>query len=100
MRQEVRFCHAADGTRLAYTTLGQGPPLVKAAHWLPHLEHEIRWPAWLHWLHELSRDHTLVRYDERGCGLSRTRSRHGPGAAYTILYDGHPAPPRGSPPMG
>ncbi len=25
---------------------------------------------WRHWLTELSRHHTLVRYDERGCGLS------------------------------
>ena len=25
---------------------------------------------WRHWLEELARDHLLVRYDERGCGLS------------------------------
>ncbi|UCG76150.1 MAG: alpha/beta fold hydrolase [Gemmatimonadota bacterium] len=50
--------------------MGQGPPLVKAANWLSHLEHDQASPVWRHWLRELSRDHTLIRYDERGCGLS------------------------------
>lgn len=56
--------------RLAYATSGQGPPLVKVANWLSHLEFDWHSPVWRHWLTELSRDHTLVRYDERGCGLS------------------------------
>jgi serine/threonine protein kinase/tetratricopeptide (TPR) repeat protein/pimeloyl-ACP methyl ester carboxylesterase len=50
--------------------MGQGPPLVKAANWLSHLEFDLQSPVWEHWLRELSRDHTLIRYDERGCGLS------------------------------
>lgn len=70
MHQEIRFCTASDGARIAYATTGQGPPLVKAANWLSHLEYDLQSPVWSHWLHELSRDHTLVRYDERGCGLS------------------------------
>lgn len=70
MDQEIRFCTASDGARIAYATMGQGPPLVKAANWLSHLEYDIKSPVWSHWLRELSRDHTLVRYDERGCGLS------------------------------
>jgi pimeloyl-ACP methyl ester carboxylesterase len=37
---------------------------------LSHLEFDLRSPVWQHWLRELSRDHTYVRYDERGCGLS------------------------------
>ena len=69
-RQEIRFCTAADGTRIAYATSGAGPPLVKVANWLSHLEFDWRSPVWRHWLTQLSRDHTLVRYDERGCGLS------------------------------
>ena len=56
--------------RLAYATTGEGPPLVKAANWLSHLEYDWQSPVWRSWLSELSRDHTLVRYDERGCGLS------------------------------
>ena len=70
IRQRVEFCTASDGTGLAYSCVGQGPPLVKAANWLNHLEFEWESPIWRHWIEELSRDHTLVRYDERGNGLS------------------------------
>jgi DNA-binding SARP family transcriptional activator/pimeloyl-ACP methyl ester carboxylesterase len=68
--QEIRFCHAADGVRLAYTTVGHGPPLVKAANWLSHLEYDWESSLWRHWLLALSRRFRLLRYDERGCGLS------------------------------
>lgn len=50
--------------------MGSGPPLIKAAHFLTHLEHDLRTPVWRPWLEELSQHHTLVRYDARGCGLS------------------------------
>lgn len=70
LKQEVHFCTAADGARIAYAVMGSGPPLVKAANWLSHLEYDLESPVWRHWLKELSRDHTLIRYDERGCGLS------------------------------
>jgi pimeloyl-ACP methyl ester carboxylesterase/DNA-binding CsgD family transcriptional regulator len=50
--------------------MGSGPPLVRAAHFLTHLEFELRTPVWRPWLVEYSRDHTLIRYDQRGCGLS------------------------------
>jgi serine/threonine-protein kinase len=68
--QQIRFCTSSDGASLAYATVGDGPPLVKAANWLSHLEFDWQSPVWRHWLKELSRYHTLVRYDERGCGLS------------------------------
>jgi len=68
--QEIRFCTADDGVRLAYSTMGSGPPLVKAANWLSHLDYDRETVVWRHWLRELSRRHRLVRYDERGCGLS------------------------------
>ena len=68
--QEIRFCTAGDGTRLAYATSGAGPPLVKAANWLSHLDYDWESPVWRHWLAELSRRFSLARYDERGCGLS------------------------------
>ena len=70
LRQEIRFCTTADGTRLAYATVGSGPPLVRAAHWITHLDYDWQSPVWRHWLVGLGRRHTLVRYDERGCGLS------------------------------
>jgi class 3 adenylate cyclase/pimeloyl-ACP methyl ester carboxylesterase/DNA-binding winged helix-turn-helix (wHTH) protein len=68
--QHIRFCTTADGVRLAYATLGSGPPLVKAPNWLSHLEYDWRSPIWRHWLEELSRDHTFIRYDTRANGLS------------------------------
>jgi DNA-binding winged helix-turn-helix (wHTH) protein/pimeloyl-ACP methyl ester carboxylesterase len=70
LRQEIRFCTTTDRTRIAYSTVGSGPPLVKAANWLTHIEHEWESPVWKHWIHEISRRHLLVRWDERGCGLS------------------------------
>jgi pimeloyl-ACP methyl ester carboxylesterase len=70
IRQRVEFCTAPDGTGLAYSSVGSGPPLVKTANWLNHLEFEWESPIWSHWIEELSREHTLVRYDERGNGLS------------------------------
>ena len=69
-RQQIRFCTAPDGVRIAYAISGEGPPLLKAANWLNHLEYDWESPVWRRWLEEVSRHHTLIRYDERGCGLS------------------------------
>lgn len=68
--QEIRFSHSPDGVRLAFATCGAGPPLVKAANWLTHLDHEWSSPIWRHWIQWLASKHRLVRYDERGSGLS------------------------------
>jgi pimeloyl-ACP methyl ester carboxylesterase/DNA-binding CsgD family transcriptional regulator len=68
--QRIRFCVAPDGVRIAFATSGSGPPLVKVSNWLTHLEFDWQSPVWRHWLRELGRDQTLVRYDQRGCGLS------------------------------
>lgn len=70
MEQQIHFCTTEDGVRIAYATVGEGPPLVKAANWLSHLEFDWRSPVWRHLLAEFARDHTLIRYDERGNGLS------------------------------
>jgi DNA-binding winged helix-turn-helix (wHTH) protein/pimeloyl-ACP methyl ester carboxylesterase len=70
-RQEIRYCTTADGVRLAYATTGNGPPLVKASNWLTHLDFEWGSPIWRHWYTALSRHHRLVRYDERGNGMSQ-----------------------------
>jgi len=69
-QQQIRFCTSADGTRLAVATVGEGPPLVKAATWLTHVEKDPYNLFTRHWVAELSRDNALVRYDSRGCGLS------------------------------
>jgi len=70
LMQQVQFCTASDGTGIAYACVGEGPPLVKAANWLNHIEYECESPIWRHWVRELTREHRLLRYDERGNGLS------------------------------
>jgi pimeloyl-ACP methyl ester carboxylesterase/DNA-binding winged helix-turn-helix (wHTH) protein len=71
-RQQILFCRAHDGVRIAYAKSGNfgAPPLVKPANWLTHLEVDWNSPVWRHWLAEMGRNHTVIRYDERGCGLS------------------------------
>jgi pimeloyl-ACP methyl ester carboxylesterase/AraC-like DNA-binding protein len=68
--QKVLYCTANDGTRLAYSVNGEGPPIVKTANWLNHIQHDWDSPLWRHWIDELTRGRSLVRYDERGNGLS------------------------------
>ncbi|MFL6737402.1 MAG: alpha/beta fold hydrolase [Sphingomonas sp.] len=68
--QDVQFAVAADGTRLAWSEVGNGPPLVKTANWLNHLEFDFESPIWRGWIKELASDFRLIRYDERGNGLS------------------------------
>lgn len=70
MEQRIRFCTSPDGVTIAYAEHGRGPAVVKAANWLTHLEHDWRSPVWKHWLEELARGHRVIRYDQRGCGLS------------------------------
>ncbi|HYC38560.1 MAG TPA: alpha/beta fold hydrolase [Usitatibacter sp.] len=70
LRQKIRFCTASDGVRLAYASVGNGPPLVKAPNWLTHIELELHNPIWRHWIEALSQRFSYARYDARGCGLS------------------------------
>lgn len=68
--QDIRFCTTPDGVRIAYASSGQGSPIVKTANWLNHLEHDWLNPVWGHLVRDLTQDHRLVRYDQRGNGLS------------------------------
>ncbi|MGC2123316.1 MAG: alpha/beta fold hydrolase [Xanthobacteraceae bacterium] len=68
--QEIQFCTTRDGVQLAYSRIGSGPQLVKTGNWMTHLEFDFQSPIWRHFFRELSRDHTLIRYDARGNGLS------------------------------
>jgi len=70
LEQKIRFCTSRDGTRIAYAMSGSGPPLMWAQHWVHHLEFDDGNPIWRPWLDLLTRRHTLIRYDWRGCGLS------------------------------
>jgi len=68
--QELRFCRSSDGVRIAYARHGSGPPLVIATCWLSHLQYDWQSPVWRHFLRDLGEVATVVRYDERGHGLS------------------------------
>jgi len=70
MRQDIRFCRTADGTRIAYALAGEGPPLVKTANWMNHLEFDWESPIFGHFLRGLADGRRLLRYDARGNGLS------------------------------
>jgi DNA-binding SARP family transcriptional activator/pimeloyl-ACP methyl ester carboxylesterase len=67
---DVQFCTTSDGIRIAYACVGDGPPVVWAAHWLSHLAYSWESPIWRHWTEEFAKDHSFVHYDERGNGLS------------------------------
>ena len=72
MMPRVRFARAADGTKIAYSTLGDGPPLVlMPAILFSHLEKLWEIPELRRGLEQLAENWTVVRYDNRGCGLSQ-----------------------------
>ena len=70
MDQSIRFCTTDDGVRIAYATSGKGSPIVRPGHWLTHLEYDLKSPVWRPLLLGLSEQHTLIRYDPRGTGMS------------------------------
>lgn len=70
VRQEISYCTSSDGTQIAYALSGEGSPLVRVANWLTHLEMDWKSSICSHWMRELSKDNTLIRYDLRGSGLS------------------------------
>ncbi len=70
MHQQIQFCASEDGTQIAYARVGNGPPLFKAPNWLNHIEYEWRSPVWGPAFAELAKHNELIRFDQRGNGLS------------------------------
>ncbi|WP_129782553.1 alpha/beta fold hydrolase [Peristeroidobacter soli] len=71
IRQSIRYVRSSDGVRLAWASAGNGPPLIKAANWLTHLQYDLESPVWRHWLEFFAGHFRFIRYDERGCGMSQ-----------------------------
>src|SRR5215813_2989669 len=67
---DIRFCTARDGARIAYSVMGEGPPIVKTATLMSHLQFDWESPIWRHWIEGLAAQNRLVSYDKRGSGLS------------------------------
>jgi len=70
MEQQIGFCTSPDGARIAYATVGKGPALVMPTTWLSHLQLIWQDPEARRFFERLALYHTLVRYDQRGSGLS------------------------------
>ena len=69
MEQEVRYLDF-EGRRLAYSTFGEGPPIVIGPRWVSHLEEEWADPRQRAFYAALAGTHRVVRFDRVGCGLS------------------------------
>ena len=71
MEPHIQYAQTADGVSIAFWTLGQGPAFVCMPNvpW-SHLELEWQDPRLRSWYERLAEKRTLVRYDNRGSGLS------------------------------
>ena len=70
LKQRVQFTNSVDGTQIAWASIGDGPPVLKAPNWMNHIEYEWKSPIWAPFLSEFARDNQFVRFDQRGNGLS------------------------------
>jgi pimeloyl-ACP methyl ester carboxylesterase/DNA-binding CsgD family transcriptional regulator len=68
--QRIKYLRTTDGVKLAWAEAGSGPPLVKAANWMSHLEYEFESPVWRHWIKFFTENFRYIRHDERGCGMT------------------------------
>jgi len=56
--QQIHYCRSPDGVQIAYAISGKGPPILRAAHWMSHLQYEWESPVWRHWIDSLSKGNT------------------------------------------
>lgn len=75
-RPKIKFCKTPDGVRLAYQSIGEGLPLVKAGSWMSSLAQDWDTPTWSPIYRALEQKHQFIRYDQRGCGLSDREVGH------------------------
>ncbi len=72
LTHDLRFTHVPSGARIAWARSGRSGAavLLRAAHWMTHVDYDLRSPLWQPLIERLGRQLEVVRYDERGCGLS------------------------------
>ncbi|WP_312858194.1 alpha/beta fold hydrolase, partial [Pseudonocardia pini] len=75
MEQRLDRVVTADGTAVAYASVGAGRPLVYVMGWLTHLRLGWELPAERALYEALAEGGRLVRYDRAGCGLSPATGR-------------------------
>lgn len=69
-RADIRYCAGDDGVKIAYASTGRGLPLLKPPALLNHLQYDWHAPLWGRIFHQLAANYQLIRYDERGSGMS------------------------------
>ena len=74
-RQTIRYARSKDGTSIAWSSAGDGPPLMLAWHHLGHLENDWNSPLLHRFMHGLADGRRMVRFDIRGAGLSDPLSK-------------------------
>ncbi len=67
----VKYCRSKDGTSIAHTVSGEGYPMLISGSWMTHLEQDWQNPAYGDYIRHLSDKFTVIRYDQRGNGLSQ-----------------------------
>ena len=68
----LNYAKSQDGTAIAWSKAGSGPPLVRLGHWMSHLHLHLDrdCPVWAPLIERLEQNFDLIRYDVRGTGLS------------------------------
>ena len=68
MDREVRYCRTDDGVQIAYAVYGAGPPLVICPYFFESFDNE---DPFSDFITALTAGRRVVRYDNRGVGLSQ-----------------------------
>jgi class 3 adenylate cyclase len=71
MEAQIRFCTSADGTRIGYATVGEGPPLVVVSPWGGEVGRDWESPDCRPALESVRRGRLYVGFDRRGVGASQ-----------------------------
>ena len=71
MKQRIAYATTRDGIQIAYSSIGDGSPVVRTSHWMTHVQYDLKSPIWRHTLLYFALRHRLISYDARGEGMSQ-----------------------------
>jgi len=90
VRPSIRYCDTPAG-RVAYSTVGAGPPLLCDSGWITDLRGQLELFSFGSFVARLAERFTVIRYDKPGCGVSDRDgidlSFEGQGAAALAVAD-------------
>jgi class 3 adenylate cyclase len=70
MEPRIQYAKTKDGVSIAFSTLGEGMPYVEMPRPFTHLQLDWEIPENRSWAERMAMNRQLVRYDNRGTGLS------------------------------